>query len=402
MRKIDERIEKRARKAKLKALKKAKRKNMKQPIIDLGDTGYVYDEGEPENYLLGDARVPKTIIFPDGHGWGNHRPAGEKQYNDNGIDGWLCVLESGTNAIEYEMNRRLQAGIIKEGSDEFRFNNDLQFLYKIEGKWQFNANGIILGIMSGATGSGTSLNNGAETIRLKGLVGEEVYTKWKTAKSVQELLDKANLTQGHIDRAKKWLEKYEIKHTWVFNSSNIPSIADKLRIIKEELKYSVLQVAGKAWVSVDSKGYYNYTSGSANHAFVVEDYDDAKTIALDTYLKNQEYTKFLAPDYLFWQAKQFTIISKFPEVSLPPETEKEDIMIFYKRPNSPDIYQSGADGLYHPLFNESVFKALYGKFSQYEIKEVSFPDSQIGDVIYFKSSFINLILNFISKLGKRK
>ena len=284
-----------------------------QEVIKIQNTGYIYEEKKPEDYFLGSEQITKPVIFPDGHGWKNHRPTGEKQYNDFGVDGWTCVLHSACNCIEYEMNRRLQTGIIKQDSEEFKFNMDLKFIYVVDGKLQFNANDIVLAIMSGAAGTGTSLTNGAETLRKKGIVGESMYTTWKQAETVKELLQK-NLSDDIINRSKRWLEKYDIKHEWLFDSGRVPSAAQRLDILKDNLKYGVIQVAGHAWDTIDTNGLYSYTSASANHAFVYEDYEQIKSIILDTYIKNEDYIKELSLNYLFAQAKQFIIISKFPEI----------------------------------------------------------------------------------------
>ena len=176
-------------------------------------------------------------------------------------------------------------------------------------------------------------------------------------------------------------------------------------MIKNGFKNAVIQVAGAAWLkdTINSKGYYGYTTSSANHAYIIEDYEELndlleKTIAHDTYIKNNKYTKDLAPEYLFWQAKQFYIISKFKQ-------EKNMQYTLHQRPEESEIYVSfeGDSDKFH-IKDEDMFKKMFGNFADYKDKIIheDFPNSDIQETLYFKNSFIKLILSFFTKLGKKK
>jgi len=369
-------------------------------IIYMKNYGFKYEEREDDHYIVGQGNIAKRVIFEDGHGWGRYRPKGEVQYNKHGIDGWTCVLHSICKAIGYEMNRRIAEGEMSK--EELDWLKDNELTYIVNGKLEFDANDIVLAVLSGAKGRGTSLQNGAETLRESGLVGQDVYKDWENARTVKELLK--SLPQSVIDKSEKFLEKYEIKHEWLFDSKNCPAEQKKV-LIKNGFKNAVIQVAGAAWLkdTINSKGYYGYTTSSANHAYIIEDYEELndlleKTIAHDTYIKNNKYTKDLAPEYLFWQAKQFYIISKFKQ-------EKNMQYTLHQRPEESEIYVSfeGDSDKFH-IKDEDMFKKMFGNFADYKDKIIheDFPNSDIQETLYFKNSFIKLILSFFTKLGKKK
>lgn len=124
---------------------------------------------------------------------------------------------------------------------------------------------------------------------------------------------------------------------------------------------------------------------------------DLKWEDFDSYVDHVDgdYIKKLAPDYnLMSYGYHLTINQK---ASPKVEPINEEIMQFYKEPGTPKVYQKGADGLYHHLSFEPLFRGLYGAFKNHEIIEQEIPDDKIGFSLYNKKSFADLILKLLGK-----
>lgn len=163
----------------------------------------------------------------------------------------------------------------------------------------YNYSDRFLAKLSGTTKQGNSLRNVAESIRLNGLVDEEVWSFPRAQRNpvygwhnYYEEIPEAVKMEG-----KKWLNEWDVSWEWIPPNH-----------VREALKYAPVQVGVKAYPLIRKDGLFD-DAGDArrNHAVMLADATDERYTIFDHYDKA---IKYLVPDYDFKWALQYHIKHK--------------------------------------------------------------------------------------------
>jgi hypothetical protein len=205
--------------------------------------GLILEDLKEEDYVMGAEQIIKKKLKEDGD-WTAYVPNAERQSGRN-VETMSCTIFGLWNAIE--TLARLQYGEEWDKSD------------------RFNAK------MVGITQNGGTMANALESVRKNhGAVDQPVWPNGVEDFTWSQYF--ANIPSDVLNRAKQFLNDYELKYEAVYPHPNA---------IREALKYSPLYVAGYAWYKSGSK---YYTAGQANHCFMLAGMkDDGDYIAYDTY-----------------------------------------------------------------------------------------------------------------------
>lgn len=218
-------------------------------------------------------------------------PVGETQF-DALVDFNDCASRSPVNHLEalftYHYNHAMKP-------------ENKQWLYE-EGYYMLHPDGDriafsdrFIAILSGTTHTGNSLKAPLEAVRTQGLVPKKLLPKedWM---SWDDYYDPAKITQPLKDLGQEFRRRFPI------NYEQVPRT-----LFADLLKSDMIGVAGYAW-PVPANGVYPKTEGTFNHAFLLyalpafqifDNYLDwDKT---DTKQIEGDFTKTLAPDYVFYE-----------------------------------------------------------------------------------------------------
>lgn len=212
------------------------------------NSGYVQDEYLPTQHVLGGTTVgglgvfkpSPDVIFSDGHGWlesiGAER--GESQANDH-FESYLCTIFNVGGAIS-------------------------DYLWKVYGiKMDFSE--CIQGVFANITiGVGGTIYNSLKSFQDYGWVDEN-YRKFTESTSQSQCF--AVVSDAIKKIAKQKLADFDVYFDLLSDSYDVPH-----NIIKDNLKYSEIIVAGHAWTSQD--GVYISNGYRANHCFRIGDWYD--------------------------------------------------------------------------------------------------------------------------------
>lgn len=252
---------------------------------------------ESTQWFLGDGCLPAGILFPDGHGWADFLPTGERQ-NKNGFETNNCTNYSLLNNIE-------AIGKKKYGSE---FQNNLSERER--------------GVRSGTTATGNNYQNVCECLRLQGVIPEAFLPFDDSIDTWEEYYSPRIIPFNLWKVSESWKKKYKYGHDWAFLPND--PLAVKRSKIKEALKYSPVSVAGYAWIQHEDGLYYN--DGQANHAFDVYDFVEGQYwLALDSYPDNSgSFIKKLSWDYNFTEGKRHSL-----DKNLSGDSESEPTYFAY-------------------------------------------------------------------------
>lgn len=217
--------------------------------------------------------IPPTEIFSDGHGHLEYQGTEMMQFNPQ-FDSYSCVLWAIAKATCYNLKERYNITI------------DIEEMY----------NAFYAGVYQGR---GTTIHNGMESFRLHGWTEYGKFPGYQFNANTTLRQFQSQPPQIVIKDALGQLTK------WKFNWEVLPT--DHNSIINA-LKRTVVVVTGFAWASyLGEEGVYYDYNNPANHAFIVADYKDDKSLIVDdsypqdnvydTDSTKQEFIKTLAPSY---------------------------------------------------------------------------------------------------------
>ena len=238
--------------------------------------GYIKDFQTRDNYVLGGlSKVPKVVLMPDGHGWGDYLPEREYQ-NINGVETYNCTSFGTTSAIEMIMKKKFGLNV--------------------------NYSDRASGINAGTYPPGNSPHKVAETIRSKGLL-YETFLSFKDIHNVDEYYTPCPLPDVLKQKCLLWTDRYVFYHEWVLPKD-----------IKEALKYSPLCIA--VGLTYEHEGIFYKSKGQMDtHWLVLYDFDDVRKVWLlfDSYDLTQ---KLYTYDAEITDIKRYYIEEKTPQEQL--------------------------------------------------------------------------------------
>ena len=167
----------------------------------------------PDQYVLGGSELPDIVLKQDGQ-YDDFLPLYEPQAEK--YETWGCVIWGSENLLEV--------------LHKILFNEELNFSERF--------NYILTGINEGGGDPHAAL----ETMRLKGLIPQELLPIPDT---FEEFKKPDPMEEKYLAEGRKFLENYEIKHKWVLQGKETKE--DRIKILKENLKYSPIGVSVSAW-----------------------------------------------------------------------------------------------------------------------------------------------------------
>lgn len=232
--------------------------------------GFVEPQIADDNYVFGSfLSLPKEVLQSSGN-WADYLPLYEPQadkYETYGCTAWGTL-----NAIETILKR--VEGVEYNFSDRFIYN--------------------VVGIEP----PGEDPHKVSEAVRKIGLIEQ---LRLPMPDTLAEFKTPRPMTKELINEAHKVLEKYDIGHEWVF--TNLSDKTERLKRMKECLRYSPLGVSVTAWKQND-KGEY-YSDGPNTHwclAFRIDEQD--RVWVFDSY---DHSIKTLSADHDIRFAKRYHI-----------------------------------------------------------------------------------------------
>jgi len=265
----------------------------KDPIFD--NSGLIDAPPLEKDYIAGDSSpIGYNEIRPDAD-WRDLRQEGERQKASR-IETMACVSFSENNIAEISFERQKRAGEVSMST-----MRELEALgYVVDGR--LNLSDRFLAWASGTTKQGNYMNKVADTLRTVGAVPEAdwpfVNASWdeyykEPPKEVQE-------------KAKKFLEFFQVSYEWVSVSVNPQSKA----YIRNHLKQAPLQVALATCSPWDSDVKFCGRAGT-NHAVTLLHLDENGVATIfDSY---DPYTKVLSADYPIPSVLKTIVTIKQPE-----------------------------------------------------------------------------------------
>lgn len=235
--------------------------------------GYIKDEIQEEDYVLGSLQIPTEILQSDGQ-WDAFIPDDEIQRNEK-YETYNCTAFGTLNALEILFQRLF--GERRNWSERY------------------------VGIAAGTRPPGNSPHKVIETIRKEsGLLEDDVLPMSK-ANTVDEYYSPDPLPWLMKANGQKFIENYKIGHEWCFNDLRR---FNKAECLKAALNYSPLGVAIHAWIK--EGGLYVKPEGKEdNHWAVLYGYDEGKYWkCYDSY---DSSIKFLDWNYNFERVKRYHI-----------------------------------------------------------------------------------------------
>jgi len=222
------------------------------------------------DYILGGHKVP-FIEFIENGDWSAFLPKYEPQAENYETSG--CTVWGAQNQIE----------IFHKGIYGTEPNYSERFTY-------------LLANVDPARGQDPQVTY--EAIRKNGLIDHNLMPVTKT---LDEFVDKDDLTGSLLAKGQNWLRKYELKHEWLWDSRP----ADALEIMKRALVSSPLGVSVTAWWP--QNGVYIDNNLKNNHWCVCYKIDDRGIHVFDSYDHSQ---KILALDHKIASAKRIWLNRK--------------------------------------------------------------------------------------------
>lgn len=227
------------------------------------------------DYVFGQNQMPMVPYQEDGN-WEPFLPKYENQTTKMGHETSGCTVWGTQNAIETFMKR----------------------LYKDEPNYSERFTYLNVPI-DPAKGANPHLT--CEAIRRFGLVDEKDLPMTNT---IDEYLDRSDLTDELYEKGQKWLKKHDFKHEWVWSTKP----ANYIAILKNALKTSPLGVSVSAW---NKEGDVYVSTGNVNNhwCMLYKIDEDGYPWVFDSY---DHTKKKLAKDHNIRRAKRFWINRKVP------------------------------------------------------------------------------------------
>ena len=208
-------------------------------------------------YLLGQQRLPMIPYVEDGN-WEDFLPRYENQTTKHGQETSGCTVWGSQNQIE----------TFEKCVFDSEPNYSERFTY------------LLTGI---EPSKGTDPQNTYECIRKNGLIVEALLPM---TNSLEDYLDKSDITGSLLARGINWTQRYDFKHEWVWASATERPL-DYMDVLKDMLKTSPVGVSVSAWneengVFVSNKGSVNnhfcllYKFDEEGYPWIFDSYDHSK------------------------------------------------------------------------------------------------------------------------------
>src|SRR3990167_6387689 len=227
------------------------------------------------DFFLGEGNLPRNVLQETGN-WKDSLPEAEKQLRDT-IDSINCVAFATTEQIEaYE---RKAFGERNNYSDRF------------------------VALISGTTPQGNDPAKVYNAIREFGLVPEEMCPWSPDIQSIEEYLSWKGVDKDAcIAEGKKWKERKDFMHNWVFKAT--APLDEKINNMIVALRYSPLCFDVSAWQTNSEGKYIRFgMSGHWTMGYNIGDFVDVR----DSYPPHE---KQLVKDFNFSYCKLISIQKK--------------------------------------------------------------------------------------------
>jgi hypothetical protein len=235
------------------------------------DFGLLEDIREFTAYVLGGSQVPYVPYQPDGD-WTPYLPKYESQSTRFETHG--CTVWGLQNQVETLFKR----------------------LYKDEPNYSERFTYLLAGVVPGR---GADPQVVYESVRKNGLIDQSLLPMTDT---LEDFIDKSDITGSLLAKGQNWLEKHDFKHEWLWTRRP----ENWKEILREALQTSPIGVSVTAWMQVN--GLYVSDSGGNNHWCLLYKIDDDGVMwVFDTYDHSQ---KPLHPEHNIRRAKRIWINRK--------------------------------------------------------------------------------------------
>jgi hypothetical protein len=242
-------------------------------------------EQTPDDWQFGGLSQPGLANIPL-HERESYLPPGQLQYGRN--DFMSCATLSPINALEAQFTWLYEHGMTQENKTWLELKGYVDASGDVQFSDRFSST------LAGTTTSGNSMKAPLEAIRKHGLIPKKLLNASKDMTFAQ-YHDKSAITKAMYDLGLEFTHRFTINYEQVHRDH-----------LLEALKGDYIGVAGHGW-SQPKNGVYPRTAATINHAFLLY---KPKYEAFDNYLeKPEDYTKTLAPDYLFFETAYRVFIS---------------------------------------------------------------------------------------------
>ena len=240
----------------------------------------------PEDWVFGATSKPCIALIPESERE-KYLPIGEVQAGKQ--DTGDCATRAPTNILEAKFNYLYRNNKLRPENKKWLEDNGYIQGYSVTFSDAFNA------ILSDTQRTGNSLKAPLESIRKNGLIPNRMIPLGKEM-MWEEYHDPKRITQEMRNLGQEFLRRFTINYEICKDDKFI-----------ELLKTDIIDVAAHAW-PVMVNGVYPKTAGDFNHAFIL--FNLPAYQAFDSYEeKPSDYTKNLAPDYVFWDTGYRVYIS---------------------------------------------------------------------------------------------
>lgn len=237
--------------------------------------GFRLSDITQKDFVLGAERSAPFEVVNESGQWTSYLPEGETQVRQ--IETSSCTAFGTLNQIEILANQlysenenyseRYQA--IVSGQD--RFGNDPQKVY--------------------------------DSILKSGLISEILHPFGNEIADFNEYLSPKPMSRTLLAEGKKWLERFSLKHEYLFHQQSSMNIAEKQRLLLQGLKRSPIACSVLAWRK-DGELYVKEKGEQDTHWCVIVGYvENEYWLVLDSYAAHSEFIKKLAWDYDFQVTK---------------------------------------------------------------------------------------------------
>ena len=250
-------------------------------ISEIKNYGFVEPLIEEEHYVLGGNNVTGRILQENGQ-WDLCQPEYEPQFNE-AFDSFGCTVWGWENAIEF-MDRKLY---------DKDSNYSERFIY----------------ILANIVPPGADPHYVAEVIREVGLIPDEDLPM---VQGFKDFLRPRPMSKQYLTTGKEWKEKYDFRHEWLW--TRMPEEQERIAIMKESLKYSVLPSSVTAWHKKHNSEVYVDNGLPNTHWGVVFGWTDLGWKFFDSYDKSVKIVSF---SHKMKYAKRLFL----PERAMPLETD---------------------------------------------------------------------------------
>jgi len=256
--------------------------------------GFLPDVFLAEDYVFGASNVPKLVLRPNAD-WSD---LVDKEIQNANFETYNCTSFNTLSSVE-------------------------KMIFVITGE-TVNYSDRWLGIVAGTKPPGNSPHIVAEAIRKHGLIPEEMLPFSKDLQNVDEYYSfKGADEKACREAGKKWLDKFEFFHEWVFTPGT--SLEVRIKNMKESLTLCPPSISVTAWYK--ENGVYVDKSLSNNHwTNYVHFLNNNFWVVNDSYEEESSTIKHLAWDHSILFCKRYHIALKKPTF-----TVSSNIPLFLRR-----------------------------------------------------------------------